>query len=158
MGREHRAPWGCRFPKEEEGVCKPGIPPEIDSEYFEILCLCVLQAGLNWRYIRDKWREIRKSFYGFNPKILSKISVEELLEKALIKNRRKVEAIIDNARRFLEIQRKYGSFRSYIEELIKIEDQEAIEVIAKQFSHIGEYSAEYFLHSVGYWILKNSAK
>jgi 3-methyladenine DNA glycosylase Tag len=44
--KEHKALWECTFAKEEKSKCKPRDEPKSDQEYFEILCLCVLQAGL----------------------------------------------------------------------------------------------------------------
>jgi hypothetical protein len=44
--REHTAPWECMYAKEDKSKCKPGKKPKFDKEYFEILCLCILQSGL----------------------------------------------------------------------------------------------------------------
>ena len=44
----HRAPWECAFPKEGRSRCLPGKKPRTDREYFEVLSLCILQAGLSW--------------------------------------------------------------------------------------------------------------
>ena len=58
--KEHRAPWECTYAKEDKSRCKPGNKPKSDREYFEILCLCILQAGLNWNMVREKWLNIKQ--------------------------------------------------------------------------------------------------
>jgi len=149
---EHKAPWQCVFAKEEKSLCKPGDRPSDDSEYFEILCLCVLQAGLSWKAVRENWEKIKKGFYSFNIEKLCKANASELVRRpGVYNNRRKIEAIIANARVFQKLKEKYGSFSNFLETLKSQKDKEAINEIKKLFKHIGDYSAEYFLHSVGFW-------
>ena len=61
----HKAPWECVYAKEDKSECLPGEEPKSDGEYFEILCLCVLQAGLNWGAIRRNWQKYRRAFFNF---------------------------------------------------------------------------------------------
>jgi len=150
--KEHVAPWECVYAKEEKSKCKPGKKPKSDQEYFEILCLCILQSGLNWGTVRKNWSKIKKGFYGFNIGLLSKMTAKTLLQrKGVYKNERKVNAIIVNAQEFQKILIEFGTFSNYLESLKKLEDKNAIKEFAKRFKHIGEYTAEYYLHSVGYW-------
>jgi 3-methyladenine DNA glycosylase Tag len=129
MKNYHRAPWECTYAKEDKNKCKPGKPPKSDQEYFEILCLCTLQAGLNWGMIRKNWSKFKKGFYGFDINKLSKAQSSKLLEEPnVIKNRNKVEAIIINAKEFQEIKIKYGSFSSYLKSLKKMKDKEVLKV------------------------------
>ncbi|MGQ9461271.1 MAG: DNA-3-methyladenine glycosylase I [Candidatus Bathyarchaeaceae archaeon] len=149
---EHRAPWECTFAKEDKSKCKPGIPPKSDQEYFEILSLCVLQAGLNWDVLRKNWARFKHGFYNFNISKLSRIRANELLKgPSVIKNRRKVEAIIYNAKEFQKIIKEHGSFANFLKSLKATEDKETLKILTKKFKHVGEYTAEYYLHSVGYW-------
>jgi len=144
----HRAPWECTFAKEEKSRCQPGIPPKTDQAYFEILALCILQAGLGWGFIRKNWQKYKQGFCNFNiPELANKTAGELLSEPGTIKNRRKVKAIINNAREFLKIKQAYQSFSNYLNSL---DNKEAIKTIVRKFDHTGEYTAEYYLHSVGY--------
>jgi len=59
---EHKAPWECTYAKEDKSKCKPGIPPKSDQEYFEILSLCVLQAGLGWKMVRKTGQNLSMGF------------------------------------------------------------------------------------------------
>ena len=152
MKNEHRAPWECVYVKEAKSHCKPGKRPRSNQKYFEILCLCLLQAGLSWSSIRKHWQKYREGFYSFNIRRLSNAQTGELLKDArVIKNRKKVEAIIHNAKRFDKIVREYGSFSQFLKSLRPLRNEELTRFLIKRFKHIGSYSAEYFLHSIGYW-------
>lgn len=149
--KEHTAPWECTYAKEEESQCMPGKPPKSDKEYFEILCLCILQAGLAWGMVRRNWAIYKEGFYGFEVEKLANVKIDDLMCKpGVIKNRRKVKAVINNAKTFQKIIDDYGSFKNYLDYLNSDGNDEIIDEMVKMFAHLGEYSAEYFLHSVGY--------
>jgi DNA-3-methyladenine glycosylase I len=150
--RKHRAPWECTFAKEDKSKCEPGISPKSDQEYFEILCLCLLQAGLGWGMIRKNWWKFKQGFYGFNIHRLAKAKKGELLNRdGVIKNRMKVEAIINNAKKFRNIKQDKGSFSNLLKSLKGMEDQEVIKILTQTFAHMAKYTGEYYLHSGGYW-------
>lgn len=150
--RQHRAPWECTFAKEDKSKCKPGISPKSDQEYFEILCLCILQAGLVWGMIRKNWTKFKQGFYDFNIEKLAKAKKDELTKRdGVIKNKIKIEAIINNAKNFQKIKGERGSFPNFLKSLKRSEDKEAIKMLTHVFAHMGKYTAEYYLHSVGYW-------
>ena len=150
--KEHRAPWGCTFAKEDESKCRPGIRPKSDQQYFEVLCLCILQAGLGWGMVRRNWSKLRKGFYDFNIERLAKAKTNELLKReGVIKNKNKVKAIIDDAREFQNTVQEAGSFLNFLRSLKGRGDKETIRKLAQRFSQVGEYTAEYYLHSIGYW-------
>lgn len=149
----HFAPWECKFPKEDWNVCKPGKKPKTDDEYFEILCLMIFQSGFNWRVVREKWKDLKKIFKGFKVEDVARLtnSQQQALFKnpKMIKNKRKIEAVMANAKIFLEIIKKSGSFENYLKNLRTLREREKIKEIKKLFSGIGDYSAEFFLHSMG---------
>jgi DNA-3-methyladenine glycosylase I len=134
--KEHKASWECTFAKEEKSKCKPGDKPKSDQEYFEILCLCILQAGLNWGMVRKNWPEIKQGFYGFDIDKLSKATIGELIKRrGVYKNKKKVEAIIANAKKIQEIKQNFGSFSNFLKSLKKLEDKDAIKQITEHFKH-----------------------
>lgn len=150
--KEHTAPWECTLAKEEKTICRPGRIPKSEREYFEVLSLCVLQAGLGWGMVRKNWTRLKRFFLNFNINKLADADIEELLKKpGGIRNRKKVFAIINNAREFQKIKEKFGSFSSFLETLREESNDEAILKLTQRFHHLGKYSAEYFLHSVGYF-------
>ena len=151
-GRAHSAPWDCVLSKEEEGECRAGARPASDREYFEILCLCMLQAGLNWASIRKHWPKYREGFHGFEIARLARSTPEELLARpGVIRNARKVEAVIHNAKEFETIAGGHGSFATFLETFKPLPETEQVKALTKRFKQVGPETADYFLHSVGFW-------
>ena len=95
-----------------------GVPVHDDHTLFEFLILEGAQAGLSWITILRKRANYRAAFAGFDPRRVAEFDgakVDELLANpGIIRNRRKIEAAIQNARAFLEVQREFGSFDTYI--------------------------------------------
>ena len=95
--------------------CKP---EHRDRELFAMLVLEGMQAGVSWNLILAKEENFRKAFDGFDPQIVAAYDdarVEELMQDAgIIRNRRKLQSAITNARAFLKLQKEFGSFDKYI--------------------------------------------
>jgi len=95
-----------------------GVPVHNDDKLFEFIVLEGFQAGLSWRTILYKRENFRKAFDGFNAVKIARYSdtkVQNLLNDAgIIRNRLKIAATITNAKAFLEIQDKTGSFSDYL--------------------------------------------
>jgi len=95
-----------------------GVPVRDDRMQFEFLVLESAQAGLSWATILKRREGYRTAFADFDPERVSRFRkprVERLLANpAIIRHRGKVEAAVNNARRFLEVQREFGSFSDYI--------------------------------------------
>ena len=95
-----------------------GVPAHDDRLLFEHLILDAFQAGLSWEIILRKRENFRKAFDWFDAgKVAAYDSdkVESLLQDAgIIRNRRKIEAAIQNSRAFLKVQEEFGSFDAYV--------------------------------------------
>ena len=95
-----------------------GIAQYDDQMLFELLVLETFQAGLSWETIMNKRHNFRNAFDGFDPNLIQhydKEKVQSLMENpGIIRNRRKIDAAISNARVFLEIQKEWSSFSNYI--------------------------------------------
>jgi len=95
-----------------------GVPVHDDIKHFEFLILEGVQAGLSWLLILRKRENYRRAYDNFQPVKIADYSdkkIEELMgNKGLIRNRRKIEASVNNAIKFLEIQDDFGSFDRYI--------------------------------------------
>ena len=151
-GRAHSAPWDCVLAKEEEGECRAGARPESDQGYFEILCLCMLQAGLNWASVRKHWPKYREGFLGFRVGELARADADVLLERpGVIRNRRKVEAVVHNAREFETVAADHGSFDAFLSTLRPLPEAEQVKALTRRFKQVGPETGDYFLHSVGFW-------
>lgn len=98
--------------------CEWGVPVHDDPTLFEFLLLESFQAGLSWETILNKREAFRRAFDDFDPHVIQNYDnakIEALMQDAgIIRNRRKIEAAVVNARIFLEIQREWGSFDAYI--------------------------------------------
>lgn len=119
MKEVHRCEWAGTDPIYIEYHDKEwGIPVHNDIKLFEMLILEGMQAGLSWITILKKRESFREAFDGFDPDKVAFYKtdkVEELMKnKGIVRNRRKIEAAIQNARLFLEIQGQYGSFNKFI--------------------------------------------
>lgn len=95
-----------------------GIPLHDDQKHFEFISMEVMQCGLNWTMMLKKRKIFRECFADFDYRTIADFSekqIEEILKKeGMIKSRRKIEAIIHNARCFLQIIDDFGSFDHYI--------------------------------------------
>jgi DNA-3-methyladenine glycosylase I len=95
-----------------------GTPTHDDFRHFEFLVLESAQAGLSWITILRKRENYRKAYRGFDPDRVARFGardVERLMaDLGIVKNRAKIEASIENARRFLEIQAEHGSFDRWL--------------------------------------------
>jgi len=95
-----------------------GVPVHDDRTHFEFLVLEAAQAGLSWLTILRKRENYRRAYRRFDPVRVSKFGdreVRRLLEDpGIVRNRKKIEASIQNAKRFIEVQREFGSFDVYL--------------------------------------------
>ncbi|NKI19508.1 DNA-3-methyladenine glycosylase I [Spongiibacter sp. KMU-166] len=95
-----------------------GVPCADDRILFEFLILESAQAGLNWLTVLRKREGYRAAFANFNAKKVAGFDEQKiealLLDPGIVRNRKKVESAVSNARLFLEIQREYGSFARYM--------------------------------------------
>ncbi|KYH28748.1 DNA-3-methyladenine glycosylase 1 [Clostridium tepidiprofundi DSM 19306] len=95
-----------------------GVPVHDDRKLFEFLILEGAQAGLSWITILKKRENYREAFDNFDVQKVSKYDEEKinelLLNKGIVRNRRKIEAAINNAKQFIKIQEEFGSFDKYI--------------------------------------------
>ena len=94
-----------------------GVPVHNDKILYEFLVLEAFQAGLSWRTVLYKRKNFKKAFAGFDPRKVAKFTkrdVNRLLKDAgIIRNKAKIEAAINNAKKFLEVQKEFGSFSKY---------------------------------------------
>lgn len=95
-----------------------GVPVHDDRLLFEFLVLEGAQAGLSWITILRKRENYRSAFDQFDPQkvaLYDEKKIEELMQNSgIIRNRRKIEAAVQNAKVFLEIQEEIGSFDRFI--------------------------------------------
>ena len=95
-----------------------GAPVFSDEKQFEFLVLESAQAGLSWLTVLRKRENYRRLYDGFDPEKVARYGEKKIRElmsdSGIIRNRKKIEASINNAARFLEIRDEFGSFSDYL--------------------------------------------
>jgi DNA-3-methyladenine glycosylase I len=95
-----------------------GTPLHDDRKIFEFLILEGMQAGLSWKLVLDKRENFRRAFRDFDPEKVARFGARDvrrlLGDAGIIRNRLKILGAINNAQRFLEVQREFGTFDRYI--------------------------------------------
>ncbi len=134
---------------------RAGEYPQSDQEYFTLLARAVFSAGLGPKVIESRWKEMASAFHDFDPAKVSQMDetdVSRLLgDPAMIRNRRKIEAVIENARRFPGEIGDNPSFHAYLNKLVTSSDLEtAADELTRVFTHLGRTSALFFLFSAGW--------
>lgn len=114
----------CHWVKESSDILKKYhdeeyCVPNFDDDYlFEILVLVNFQIGLSWEIMLKKREAFREAFDGFDVEKIADYDeekIEDLLSnEAIIRNRNKINAVINNAQVFIRIQEEHGSFYDYI--------------------------------------------
>jgi DNA-3-methyladenine glycosylase I len=124
MNNKNRCAWCLKFEQYIEYHDKEwGVPVHDDRTHFEFLILEGAQAGLSWSTILKKRDGYKKAFADFDPIKVARFSEAKLekilLDPGIVRNRLKVFAAVNNAKRFLEVQKEFGSFDQYIWSFVK---------------------------------------
>lgn len=113
-----------------------GVPVHNDKTLFEFLILETAQAGLSWSTILKKREGYRQAFANFDVEKVAVFNEEKIRQlinnPAIVRNELKIRSAVNNARRFREIQQKYGSFNNYIWQFV---DGKPIQ---NKWEHIGQ--------------------
>jgi DNA-3-methyladenine glycosylase I len=95
-----------------------GVPLHNDQKIFEFMVLDAFQAGLSWSIVLKKREGFRKAFDHFVVKKIARYNEEKiqvlLKDESIIRNQLKIRATVNNAQRFLEVQKEFGTFDQYI--------------------------------------------
>ncbi len=134
---------------------RAGEYPRSDKEYFNLLSRAVFSAGLGPKVVESRWPELTTAFHGFDPAKVKKMvedDVTRLLgDPSVIRNRRKIEAVIRNATAFTLCVKEHKSFHGYLTESGATVDLDAAaERLSQDFTHLGRTSALFFLFSAGW--------
>ena len=129
-----------------------GTPIEDDDLYLERMLLELFQAGLSWRTILHKRQAFRAAFHGFSVDRVASFGTEDILrllgDAGIVRHRGKIEASIENARRFQQAQASHGSFHQYLTSLDD-DPEELRKELRRRFLFMGPKIAHSFLESVG---------
>ena len=131
-----------------------GFPVACDRALFERLALEINQAGLSWLTVLKKRAALNAAFDGFDIARVAAYGEAErarlLADAGIIRNRRKVDAVIENARRLLAIQAEAGSFAAWIAAHHPRAKAEWLTLFRQRFTFMGGEVVGEFLMSIGY--------
>lgn len=100
-----------------------GTPLHDDKRLFELLVLEGFQAGLTWKLILDRREALKKAFSGFDPQKIAKYTEKDInhimKDPGVIRNRAKIQATVNNARRLKEVQNDFGSFDDFVWKFVR---------------------------------------
>ena len=127
-----------------------GFPVHSDDALFERLVLEMNQAGLSWLTILKKREAFRDAFKNFEIARVARMRSEPLLKNAgIIRNRLKIDAAIENAKRVIAIQKSHGSFAKWLDAHHPRSKDEWVKLFKKTFVFTGGEITGSFLISIG---------
>ena len=130
----------------------PRNKPAADSGYLEELTRSIFQAGFSWPVIRDKWPNFQKAFDGFDVATVAgygEPDIERLAnDRGIVRNRRKIQATIQNARVIWDLGREYGSFHAFLRSLDPLDYADRRRELEHRFRSLGPTGVFTFLWCV----------
>ncbi|MBC8279874.1 MAG: DNA-3-methyladenine glycosylase I [Chloroflexi bacterium] len=127
------------------------IQPKGLGDYLEIMSKVVFQSGMSYKIVESKWPGIREGFHGFDVGKIAGMSPGEIdqltQDTRVIRNRRKLEAVVSNAQKMLELDSEFSGFQKYLR---SHDDFPAlVKDLRKQFKFLGEMGCYYYLYVLG---------
>ena len=127
------------------------IEPQGLDDYLDVMSKAVFQSGMSWKVVEGKWDTTREAFHGFDVERIAVMDEAEIdalaTDTRVIRNRRKLHAVVSNAGRMLELEDEHGTFREYLRS--RSEFWETLKMLRKDFTFLGDFGAYYFLYVVG---------
>ena len=131
-----------------------GFPLRDDASLLERLALEINQAGLSWTTILRKQENFHRAFEGFDVDRVASYGPEDqarlLADAGIIRNRLKVQAVIENARRIQELRSEHGSFAGWLDAHHPRTREEWTKLFKRTFRFTGGEIVNEFLMSTGY--------
>ena len=135
-----------------KGQPPPQVKPENDAGYLEEITKAVFRSGFSWQVIENKWPNFKDAFAGFDVDAVASfddVDLERLVtDPGIVRNGRKIEATIKNARTMQALVREHGSFFAYLRTLDDLEYAQRSKELQKRFSHLGRTGTFTFLWCV----------
>ena len=133
------------------GQAPPRIEPEKLADYLEVMTKAVFQSGISWAVIDAKWDGFREAFEGFDPEKVAGFTPEDVdrltQDTRIVRNRKKIEATIDNAVEMVALDREHDGFRNYLR--LHGPFEERVADIRRHFRFMGDTGSYYFFYVVG---------
>ena len=126
------------------------ITPQSLDDYLDIMSKVVFQSGMSWKVVEAKWSTTRDAFHNFDVQKVADLSEKEVEDLAkdtrVIRNHRKLAAIVGNAQKMIDLDAEFGSFRDYLR---SFEDFDTtVKAMRSDFKFLGPMGIYYFLYVV----------
>ena len=137
--------------------------PDTDAGYLDAASRIIFMGGLNRQVVENKWPAFQEVFHDFDIERVASMTSDDIdqLEEddRIIRYRRKLEAVVKNAKTMRDIAEEEGSFQDYVDDLFEQKGLDgAAKELSKQFSYISEQGAKHWLYATGYPIESVSEK
>ena len=127
------------------------IAPQGPGDYLEIMSKVVFQAGMSYKIVESKWPGIREAFHGFDAAKVAGMTPPEIdllaQDTRVIRNRRKLESVVSNAQRLLDLDSEFGGFQKYLRS--HGDFASLVKDLRRQFKFLGDMGCYYYLYVVG---------
>ena len=138
------------MPPREKGA-PDQIKPKHLGDYLEVMSKAVFQSGMSWDVVESKWQTTREAFHDFDMDkiaMMGEPDVEALTQDTrVIRNRRKLAAVLYNAGTMLELEKEHGTFKNYLRSHADFEA--TVASLRKEFKFLGAIGCYFFLYVVG---------
>lgn len=127
------------------------IKPKSVDDYLEIMSKSVFQSGMSWKVVETKWPGTVEAFQGFDAKKVANFDERDIealsKDTRVIRNYRKLQAVVSNAQKMLDLEARHGSFRDYLRSHGDFDA--TLSAIRKDFKFMGPTGIYIFLYVVG---------
>jgi len=127
------------------------INPKSAGDYLEIMSKVVFQSGMSYKIVDAKWPGTREAFHGFDAAKVAGMTPSDIdsltQDTRVIRNRRKLEAVVSNAQKVLELEAEHNGFQKYLRSLADFPS--LVKDMRKQFKFLGDMGCYYYLYVVG---------
>lgn len=128
------------------------VPPRDDNGYLEQLTRAIFQAGFSWAVIRQKWPGFVSAFDGFDVDAVAAYAVPDverlLADAGIVRNGRKIQATIANARQIQRLRDQHGGFFGYLRTMDGWSYEQRRNALTRQFDGLGRTGCFVFLWCV----------
>lgn len=133
------------------GKAPDQIQPQSLDDYLEVMSKAVFQSGMSWKVVDAKWPGTQEAFHGFDIHWVANMTPPDIdalaQDERVIRNRRKLEAIVTNAQQMLDLDKAHGSFTAYLRSHGDFDS--TLKSMKKNFKFMGPTGCYYFLYVVG---------
>lgn len=131
-----------------------GYPTRETRVIFERMAMEIMQAGLSWELVLKKRAALNEAFHAFDPARVAEMKESDInalvKNAAIIRNRLKIEAILENARRILAIEAAHGSLAAFFDSHHPLSKEEWVRLLRKTFRFMGPEIVAEWLMGLGY--------